>query len=273
MTLKSVTTAVLASAAFALAACGEVDLAAYEREEFSACYADGGAWAGEDLAARYVEGGFDDLDRHFARFLDDFEQAAGKVRSQSRADWPTLFAPLHEAAQANIVRLGRLLPRMNRPLDLAPMTGQFEERAIWWPRGDHHTEFLGVALAQEFAGHQNLADHIATFLSHFEGAEALLLDLKYAEVGDSGADLPSAQDVARTARQLREDWEEGVRPGMMRVIFDRPDMPVGESLSERLQTRVTAICDSYAECGDGEYGCGGGAASDGLTGEPMDAGS
>src|SRR5690606_28247078 len=214
----------------------------------------------------------DELDSNFARFLDDFEQAAGKARSQSRADWPTLFAPMHEAAQANIVRLGRLLPRMERPLDLAPMTGQFEESAIWWPRGDHHTEFLRVALAEELAGHQNLAEHMATFLSRFEQVEAVLLDLKHAEAGDAEPGLPAMEEVARTTRQLREDWEEGVLPGMARVIFDRPDVPVGESLSERLQARVTTICNNYSECGDGES-CGGGATSDGLTGEPMEAGS
>lgn len=178
-----------------------------------------------------------------------------------------MFAPLRDEAQANIVRLGRLLPRMDRPLDLPPMTGQFEEGAIWWPRGDHHTEYLRVALAEEFAAHQNLADHIAAFLSRFEEVETLLLGLEYAETGDE----PTVKKLADATRQLREAWE-AVEPGMRRVIFDRPDMPKGESLSERLQARVTAICKSYSECGDGE-GCGAGAASNGLTGEPMEAGS
>lgn len=269
MNLNPFKAGVLASAAFALVACGEVDLAAYEREEFPACYVDNGAWAGEDRAARYVLGSFDDFEIHFAQFLDKLDRAAGKAVSEPPQSWPALFAPLHDEAQANIVRLGRLLPRMNRPLDLAPMTGQFEEGTIWWPRGDHHTEYLAVALAEEFAGHQNLAEHMAAFLSRFEQAEALLLDLKFSE---TGADtMSSAQDVTRAAQQLRDGWE-AVEPGMRRVIFDRPDMPIGESLSERLQTRVTAICKNYSECGDGES-CGGGATSDGLTGEPMEAGS
>lgn len=272
MNLKFLKAGALASAAFALVACGEVDLAAYEQEEFPACYVDGGAWAGEARAARYIEASLTDFEGHFTRFLDNLDRAAVKAASEPPESWSALFGPLHDEARANIVRLGRLLPRMERPLDLAPITGQFEEGPIWWPRGDHHTEFLRVALAEELAGHQNLAEHIATFLSRFEQVEAVLLDLKHAEAGDVGAGPTSMEEVARTTRQLREGWEEGVLPGMTRVIFDRPDMPVGESLSERLQTRVTAICKSYSECGDGE-GCNGGATSDGLTGEPMEAAS
>lgn len=254
----------LVPAALSLGACGGIDLTAYEREEFSACYVDEGDWAGAPRAARYAGAGFDDFERHFGRFLDELERAAA-VPSVGGAE---PVASLHNAAQANIVRLGRLLPRMNRPLDLAPMAGQFEQRAIWWPRGNHHTEFLRVALAEEFAGHQNLAGHMAVFLSRFERVEALLLDLKYAAKEEAGADPPIMSEVARAARQLREGWE-AVRPGMRRVIFDRHDMPGGESLSERLQARVVAICRSYSECGDGER-CGTGAVSDGLTGEPME---
>lgn len=271
MSLNPLMAGVLASAIFVLVACGEMDLAAYEREEFPACYVDGGAWAGEDRVARYVEGSFDDFEGHFAQFLNNLDRAAGKAASEPPENLPERFSPLHDEAKANIARLGRLLPRMERPLDLAPMAGQFEESAIWWPRGDHHTEFLRVALAEEFAGHQNLAAHMATFLSRFEQVEALLLGLKYAETDDAAASPPDMDEIARTARQLREGWEEGVLPGMTRVIFDRPDMPVGEKLSERLQTRVMAICSGYSECGDGEN-CGGSATSDGLTGEPMEAG-
>src|SRR5690606_30464151 len=235
MNLNPLKAGMLASVAFALVACGEIDLAAYEREEFPACYIDGGAWAGEERAAHYIEGSFDDFESHFAQFLDNMDRAAVEAASERPASWPMRFSPLHDEAKANIVRLGRLLPRMERPLDLAPMTGQFEESAIWWPRGDHHTEFLRVALAEELAGHQNLAEHMATFLARFEQVEAVLLDLKHAEAGDAEPGLPAMEEVARTTRQLREDWEEGVLPGMARVIFDRPDVPVGESLSERLQ--------------------------------------
>lgn len=261
MTTRSLAAVLLAPVALALCACGAVDLAAYEHEEFSACYVDQGAWAGEPRAARYVQDSFDDFDRHFGPFLDDLEQAANGAAFEP----PTRWSALHAAAQANIARLGRLLPRLNRPLDLAPMAGQFEEGAIWWPRGNHHTEFLRVALAEELARHQNLADPMAAFLARFERLEALLLDLKYPEAVDEAS---AGTELAGAAQQLREGWET-VEPGMRRVIFDRRDMPQGESLPERLRARVTAICEGYSVC-DGGQGCGDGSASSGLTGEPME---
>lgn len=264
MITRSLAAALFAPAALTAAACGAGNLAAYEREEFPACYIDQGAWAGEPRAADYIERSFDDFERQFDDFLGGLDRAVRDGGRESRGAWPARFGPLHNEAKANIGRLGRLLPRMNRPLDLAPMIGQFQEGAIWWPRGDHHTEFLAVALAEEFAGHQNLAEHMAVFLTRFERVEALLLDLKYDEPADGGADPPDLDQIARAARELRAGWE-AAHPGMRRVIFDRPAMPVGESLSERLQARVTAICQSYSECGDGAE-CGAGTGGDGSVG-------
>ncbi|HEY8603744.1 hypothetical protein [Tsuneonella suprasediminis] len=272
MIVRSAIAGVFVSTTFMLAACGNGNLLAYERKGFSVCYADGGAWAGEGIAARYIEDGFHDLERHFSPFLNDVEQAAAKAASEPRANWPVRFAPLHNEMQANIVRLGRLFPRMRRPLDLAPMAAQLEEGRIWWPRGDHHTEYLAVALSEEFADHQNLGHHVAIFLSSLERVEAMLLDLRYDETDDPASDLSSPQDLADAVRQLRESWEDGARPGMMQVIFDRPDIPENETLSRRLQTRVMAICKSGSTCsGDGSGNCAG-ATSNGLTGEPMDIG-
>ncbi|MBH1944872.1 hypothetical protein I5L01_11585 [Erythrobacter sp. YJ-T3-07] len=242
----------LAPAAFLLASCGHVDLTSYAREEFPVCQADGGAWAGEPRAARYIRGSFEEFDRQFGAFLGDLEQAAERSASEPRAKWPTRFAPLHEEMKANIARLGRVLPRMNRPVDVPPLAGQFEDGAIWWPLGDHHTEYLGVALSQEFVDHQNLGEHLAIFLSSLERVEAQLLDLKYAEPDDAASDLPSPQELAAAVRSLREDWEDGARPGMMRVIYDRPDIPDDETLSARLQARVAAICAGYDTCSGGE---------------------
>ena len=251
MILKCTRVMALASAAFLLASCGHVDPTSYAREEFQACQADGGAWAGEPRAARYVRGSFEEFDRHFGAFLGDMERAAEQAASQPRAKWPARFAPLHEEMKANIARLGRVLPRMNRPLDLAPLAGQFEDGAIWWPLGDHHTEYLGVALSQEFVDHQNLGEHLAIFLSSLERIEAQLLDLKYADEDD---DLSNPRELAAAVRSLREDWEDGARPGMMRVIYDRPDIPEDETLSARLQARVAAICAGYDTCSGGEGG-------------------
>ena len=251
MILKSTRAVVLASSAFLLVSCGHMDPTSYAREEFAACQADGGAWAGEPRAARYVRGSFEEFDRQFGAFLGDLERAAEQAASQPRAKWPTRFAPLHEEMKANIARLGRVLPRMNRPVDVPPLAGQFEDGAIWWPLGDHHSEYLGVALSQEFVDHQNLGEHLAIFLSSLGRVEGLLLGLKYADEDD---DLSNPRELTAAVRSLREDWEEGARPGMMRVIYDRPSIPQDETLSARLQARVAAICAGYETCSGSEGG-------------------
>ena len=50
------------------------------------------------------------------------------------------------------------------------------------------------------------------------------------------------------------DWRAAAF-GFRRVIFDRPNMPIGESLGERLQARVSTICGSYSTCGGEEDSC------------------
>ena len=96
--------------------------------------------------------------------------------------------------------------------------------------------------------------------------------LRWKPSGDSAIELASMDELAGAARQLGE-WWEAVEPGIRRVIFDRPNMPTGESLSGRLQTRVAAICENYSECSANANGCEGRISSDGPITEPMEAGS
>jgi len=260
---KAISAAMLA---FALAACAGTNLASYEEDDFPACFIDHGAWAGEPRTTRYVEDSFHELDRHFVPFIDAVERSAREAADKPRGDWGALFEPLHIEAGANIVRLGRLLPRMERATDIAPMISQMDERQIWWPRGGRHTEYLRVAIAEEVVNHQNSSEHMARFLTRLSEAEALLLDLRS---GDASLDAPAR--LHEIALALPDDWDAALF-GFRRVIFDRPNMPVGESLSERLQFRVRRICEAYSTCGgEGNHCGGGGGGSDGLTGEPMEA--
>ena len=261
MNVKAIPAALLA---FALAACAGTALTSYEEDEFPACFIDQGAWAGEPRTTRYVEASFHELDRHFGRFTDAVERSAREAAEKPPGDWAALFEPLHIEAGANIVRLGRLLPRMERATDLAPMISQMEEQQIRWPGGDQHTEYLRVAIAEEVVNHQNSSEHMAQFLTRLSEAEALLLDLQ-----SGGASPEALAQLHEIALALPDDWDAALF-GFRRVIFDRPNMPVGESLSERLQFRVRTICESYSTCGGEGDRCGGGDSSDGSTGEPME---
>ncbi|MEL7739752.1 hypothetical protein AAG614_15310 [Citromicrobium bathyomarinum] len=245
------------------------ELDEFEHEDFPACSVDGGSWAGEPRTARYVETSFDDLDAQFDQLLDDLDSATGAAPGMPRDQWPTRFERLQIQAQSNIVWLGRLLPRMDRPLDLAPMIGQFAKGEIWLPRGGHHTEFVRVALAQEFATEPTTREAMANFLLSLELVEARLLDLKYADVINPDEGVRALDELGHAARELRAEWE-ALSPAMQRLIFDDGRPEGARSLSERLQTRVVAICEAYSDCG-GDEDCGRDETSDGLTGEPMEA--
>jgi hypothetical protein len=256
-----------------LSACAQRDLTAFEEDNASACFVDYGAWAGSERSTAYVENSYLELYEHFPVFLDDLDRAAARAVSR-----PEQFEELHIEAGSNIVRLGRLLPRLERGMDFPPMIGQMKSGSIWGPSADQRSQLLRIALAEEFVEFQMLREHMTAFLVAFEQTEGLLLSFK------TDATRFDRQQLIAAAAALREGWE-GVRPGMRSVIFDRPHMPVGESLSERLQARVTAICENYDECGDGENGCRGGATSDdggsgnggsggnSLLDAPMDGGS
>ncbi|GEM_PF-1049015 len=271
MTRKLIPAAMLA---FTLVACGGPDLTAYEGEAFAPCVLDQGAWAGERQTTRYVEDSFHDLQRSVGPFAEAVERTAREAANQPQADWPALFEPLHIEAGANIHRLGRLLPRMERAMDLVPMSSQMQQKQIWWPSGGHHTEYLRVAIAEEVVDHQLSAGQTAQFLTRLGEVEALLLELK-----SGGAPPESLARLEEAGRALADDWD-AASTGFRRVIFDRPNMPVGESLGERVQARVSRICESYTTCmgeGDdcGSGGTSGGAGdsdsdSDGWASEPAD---
>lgn len=237
-------TLALMAMAFSPVASNANELYEFEHEDFPACSVDGGAWAGDARAARYLEVSFDDLDEHFDQLLDDLDAASGAVPGIPRDQWPTRFEPLHIQAQSNIVWLGRLLPRMNRPLDLAPMSGQFADGQIWLPRGGHHTEFLRVALAEELVADPATRAAMVDLLSSLELMEARLLDLKYADDLTPDEGDRAVAELDYEVRELRAAWE-ALSPAMRRLIFDEGRQEFALSLSERLQRRVAAICEAW----------------------------
>ncbi len=218
----------------------------FAQEDFPACSVDGGAWAGDARAARYLEASFDDLDDHFDQLLDDLDAATGAAPGMPRDQWSTRFEPLHIEAQAQIVRLGRLLPRMDRPLDLAPMSGQFAQGEIWLPRGGHHTEFLRGALAEELVADPATREAMTGFLWNLELLESRLLDLKYADDLAPDEGDRALSELGHEAREMRAIWA-ALSPAMRRLIFDEARVEGAPSLSERLERRVVAMCEDYTE--------------------------
>lgn len=212
------------------------NLDAFEEKEQEAC-ADGGGWVRRAAVKTYFADSFRDLDKHFSLFsatvARDLGAAAATTDPGARA---ARYASIHEQAKTLIPRLGRLLPRTERPLDLAPMVEQMLESAVRDPHGDHYTEYLRVALAREMLAvppetARDPGPRIAAFLTYFAAAETQLLGL---ETG--GGEDPEA--LRRNLQGLFIGWRDGFRPIAEHAIF----APYKDNLEARLASGVEAIC-------------------------------
>ena len=237
--------ALLAAAALVFpAAAAQPVFDGFENAEIDACR-DDAQWVHKAAVYTYFKDSYYDLDVRFLAFIGTAakraETAAAMKDESQRLE---SYAFLHEQVTDLIPRMGRLLPRMERPLDINPMIHQMLESAVWDPRGDHHTEYLRVALAREMLDvpAQTARDpgpRIAAFLTYFSVVEDLLLTMKSGE-GDE-KDL-KALDANLGALTL--GWRDGFRPIAERAIFrDSPD-----AFAARLADGVKEICRARLTC-------------------------
>lgn len=231
----------------------------FEEREQAVCAGDGdGAWVRNAAVYTYFKDSYYDLDVHFRAFIGTAvanvkTTVAMKDKSKKRES----YAFMHDRAQGLIVGMGRLLPRVERALDLRPMTVQMLESTIWDPQSDGHGEFLRVALASEML---DVAPEIATdpgariaaFLTYFSVVEGLLFELKTEPDNDK-----NVQALMANLDALQLGWRDGFRPIANTVIFSGSP----EAFAERLTKRVGALCNARRTC-----------TTDSLD-EPLDCGS
>ena len=215
-----------------------------EDAEIAACR-DDGQWVHDAAVYTYFKDSFYDLDVRFRAFIgtarENVKAAAAMEDEQARAE---RYAFLHEQMKGLIPRMGRLLPRMERPLDLAPMIGQMLKSEIWDPAGDHHTEYLRVALTRDMLSvpaetARDPGPRIAAFLTYFSVVEDLLLTMKSGEGDDKDLEALDANLSA-----LAIGWRDGFRPIAERAIFGgSPD-----AFAARLADGVKEICRARLAC-------------------------
>ena len=229
---------------FSQAASAQPGFEAIERSELRAC-AEDGAWVRDAAVFTYFKDGYYDLDKHFRAFsgtaVSRVGAAAATADDEARAE---SFAFLHAQVAGLIPRLGRLLPRVERPLDLAPMIVEMLEGDIRPPLGDRHTEYLRVALAREMLTvppriARDPGPRIAAFLTYFAAVENQLLALKNS--GDENIEA-----LRRNIQGLGASYRDGFRPIAKHVIF----APYANSLQGRLAFGVKQICETQAVCAD-----------------------
>ena len=238
--------ALLAAAAlvFPAAALAQPVFDGFENAEIDAC-GDDGQWVRKAAVFAYFKDSYYDLDKHFLAFTGTAarraETAAAMTDEAKRLE---TYVFLHEQVTDLIPRMGRLLPRMERPLDLAPMIEQMLKNEIWDPQGDHHTEFLRVALAREMLAvpapvARDPGPRIAAFLTYFSVVEDLLLTLKSGDGDEKDVEVLEANLAA-----LKLGWRDGFRPIAKQAIFG----DTASSLDGRLAFKVKEICETRMTC-------------------------
>lgn len=214
-----------------------------EADQHAAC-ADAGNWVQHSAVKTYFKDSFYDLDKHMRAFIWQAGQSGAAVETVPQSQWPQHFGRLHRQASELIPRLGRLLPRLERQMDLKPMISQMLDSQIWPPRGDHHSEFLRVALAQHMLAvpadtAQDPGQRIAAVLSDFSEVEQLLFRLSSGE-----AEATDLEALLAHVAVLHLGWRDGFRP-----IAEAAILAVNPAqLSQQLASAVVAMCREQASC-------------------------
>ena len=209
-----------------------------ESNEFAAC-GDDGAWVHDAAVFTYFKDSYYDLDVRFLAFSGTVAQRIKTAAAMKDASKQLeSYAFLHEQALGLIPRIGRLLPRMQQPLDLAPMIEQMRAEEIGAPVGNHRTEYLRVAFARQMLtaptrGVRQPGTAIADFLTHLAITEDQLLTLK------SGGEIDRATLEANLVG-LGDSYRDSFKPVTKQVIFG----PYASSLNGRLAFAVKQICES-----------------------------
>ncbi|WCL54133.1 hypothetical protein [Gimibacter soli] len=142
----------------------------------------------------------------------------------------------HDRVQGLIPRMGRLFPRMNRPLDIPPMIKQLKDGAIWQPLSDHHTEILRVAFTRLLIqAEDGAATKMAAFLEAFDDYENKLLDAKA-----DGITAEDAQVLSYLRGEVASRYRDSLRFLAKDVIF------AGE-FREKMVAGVQVACAGPAE--------------------------
>ena len=236
--------AALALALAPFAATAQPVFDGFENAEIAACR-DDGQWVRKAAVYAYFKDSYYDLDKHFLAFTGTAAQRVETASAMAdEAKRLETYAFLHDQAKGLIPRMGRLLPRMERPLDIAPMISQMLASDIHAPYGDHHTEYLRVALAREMLAvpaptARDPGPRIAAFLTYFSVVEDLLLTLKSGEGDEKDVEALKANLAA-----LKLGWRDGFRPIAKHAIFGND----ADGLRDRLALSVTSICKERLTC-------------------------
>jgi hypothetical protein len=136
----------------------------------------------------------------------------------------------HDRILGIIYRLGRLLPRFSRPMDLPPMIHQAETGVVKDPDTGEYVEFLRVALVRDMlAVSDDAGATIATFLKDLDALEGQTDAIRDGEI--TADQLHTYYETLKQAEISRKAF----RAILKQVIFS-------DDLHDRMSARLAGFC-------------------------------
>jgi len=177
----------------------------------------------------YFSDGFYDLDVRSRAFI------GSNASSYRYSDDPKYlehhFGFSHQNIKGVIQRVGKLLPRLEKAIDLPILVEQFKAGKIDFPETTFLPELLKVALAQEIIASSPQAGHkVATFLKALQQLEAQLLSFK------SGQGNAQQIDALNLLNNQARSAYKAFAPIAKSIIFS-------DDFDARMARQVKLICE------------------------------
>lgn len=137
----------------------------------------------------------------------------------------------HQKVKELIIEIGRLLPRVERAVDLPGIQKDFANEKISAPRSDEPLEYLRTALAAEMlAQTPDAGPRMAAFVGSLAHLEGLLLQLN-----SQGLDTADQQVVQIAAREFIQRFIADFKPITAKSIHVM-------NFQERIASQINALC-------------------------------
>jgi hypothetical protein len=185
------------------------------------------------------------LENYFRGNYYDFDVYGGAFISAPGRSEQILSDPIDERIRVGtmwhdrilgiIVRLGRMLPRLSRPMDLPPMIHQVQAGVMKEPESGEYVEFLRASLVRDMlASSETASTTIAEFLTNLDKLEGQTDAMQNGEI--SSEQLHTFYQTLQQTEVSRKAFLALLK----QVIFS-------DDLHQRMSARLNEFCGNVAQ--------------------------
>lgn len=187
-------------------------------------------WTRDTALVRYFRDHYYEFDVHSSAFISS-TGGSERILSEPLEERVRVGTALHDRILGIIYRLGRLLPRFSRPVDVMPMAEQVQAGTVRDPDTGEYVEFLRVALVHDLlASSDDAAVVMARFLTDLDALESQTHKM-------SGGDItPDMLQALYEMQKQASISRRAFRDILKQVIF-------ADDLQDRMAARLDEYCN------------------------------